>query len=371
MSFGTIVADCPWQFSNRASRAAAENHYPTMTTREITRLPVEDWAAPNSCLYLWTTDAHLDDAMAVINAWGFAYKMTLVWVKMNGSLQLGLGNYFRHAHELVLFGTRGKPETRDHALPSVFFAPRTKHSAKPEVLQDMAEKLSPGPYLEMFARRQRPGWTAWGNEIPHGAGGNGSANGSETEQENEMAMNPEKRAKLLNEIADSDVTGGGNNLLDGRGRFVVKRFSLEDGYNGGRAVFEFIVVASQKIPVVELKTGKTLDISPNPVASSVSVVNMIEKYKVALGAVKATVLALYNEVPESKEELIEILDELDKNNSAYGMVVDYETFRKITDENKVEIVVPKWSYVEQTKEDIKAMQNWIEALTTGQPAVTA
>lgn len=167
MSFGCVVADPPWRYSNTSSRAAAENHYPTMPTRQIIRLPVEDWVAPDAHLYCWTTDAHLRDAFDVVAAWGFEYKMTLVWVKVGeaGKLQIGLGNYFRHAHELCLFGTRGKAPALVHDLPSVFWAPRGRHSAKPQILQDWAEKLSPGPYLEVFARSQRPSWAVWGNEV--------------------------------------------------------------------------------------------------------------------------------------------------------------------------------------------------------------
>lgn len=184
--YGTILADPPWQFNNRASRAAAENHYGTMTRAELLALPIETIAADSAHLYLWTTDAHIDEALDLFIAWGFTYKQTLVWVKTKSivsviargilqilyvisspwpKLQIGLGNYYRHAHELCLFGTRGKAPARVHNLPSVFFAPRGKHSAKPEILQEWAEMLSPGPRVELFARRPRAGWHVWGNEI--------------------------------------------------------------------------------------------------------------------------------------------------------------------------------------------------------------
>lgn len=168
LKFGTIIADPPWEFENVRTRAAAENHYPTLPTRQIIRLPVEDWAADNSHLYLWVTAAHLKDGLQVMEAWGFDYKQYLTWVKVseNGKLQIGLGNYYRHATEICLFGTRGKAKALVHDLPNVFWAPRSKHSRKPDTIHEWAEKLSPEPRLEMFARRGRLGWASWGNEAP-------------------------------------------------------------------------------------------------------------------------------------------------------------------------------------------------------------
>lgn len=168
LKFGCVVSDPPWSFSNKGTRAAADNHYPTMSLSQVLRIPVDEWVAPDACLFLWVPSAMLADGLRVMDFWGFSQKQTLVWVKSTaeGKLQIGLGNYFRHAHELVLFGTRGRFKALVHNLPTVFWAPRGKHSAKPEALQDMAEKIAPGPYLEMFARRQRPGWHTWGGEVP-------------------------------------------------------------------------------------------------------------------------------------------------------------------------------------------------------------
>ncbi len=111
------------------------------------------------------TDSHLAAGLRVMEQWGFTYKMTIVWLKIkNGKPQIGLGNYFRHAHELCLFGVRGRCPALNHALPSFFWAERREHSEKPEELQNLAQQLSPGPFLEMFARRQRPGWVPYGLE---------------------------------------------------------------------------------------------------------------------------------------------------------------------------------------------------------------
>ena len=173
--FGTVVADPPWKFNNTATRAAAENHYRTLTLEEILSLPVLDRVKDKAHLYLWTTSSHLKDALRVLEVWGFEFKQTLVWVKICGEfgdpiptkpkLRIGLGNWYRQAHELCLFGVRGKAQARFHNLPSVLYAPRQQHSAKPTLLLDCAELLSPGPYLELFARNRRADWTGWGNGL--------------------------------------------------------------------------------------------------------------------------------------------------------------------------------------------------------------
>jgi N6-adenosine-specific RNA methylase IME4 len=186
--FGTVLADPPWEFENRGTRAAAEDHYSTMSAVEIAALPVQRSCAPSAHLYLWTTDTHLLDGSAalVCRAWGFVPKLTIPWVKTKAGvvviddvphvaldpdrvdprLQIGLGNYFRHAHELVVFAVRGRAPAAVHNLPTVLFAPRGQHSRKPDRLYNWGEQLSPGPRLELFARRARAGWSAWGLEAP-------------------------------------------------------------------------------------------------------------------------------------------------------------------------------------------------------------
>jgi N6-adenosine-specific RNA methylase IME4 len=159
-SFRVIVADPPWQYDNKATRGAAEDHYSTMTIAELCTLDVEDRAAPDAHLYLWTTNGFLREAFTVMEAWGFTYKTCLTWVKP----QLGIGNYFRGSSEHVLFGLRGKLPMTDKNQPTWFKASRTRHSAKPDSFYDLVEKVSPGPYLEMFSRRRRFGWEGWGHE---------------------------------------------------------------------------------------------------------------------------------------------------------------------------------------------------------------
>jgi N6-adenosine-specific RNA methylase IME4 len=161
--YQTIVVDPPWQYDNRGTRGAAADHYPTMTLQELAELEVP--ADGDAHLYLWTTSAFLPDSFDLIDAWGFTYKTCLVWVKP----QMGMGNYFRSSHELVLFGIRGKPKFKRKDARSWFEAPRGKHSAKPDVFYELVESCSPGPYLDMFNRDgdklfRRKGWDGWGLE---------------------------------------------------------------------------------------------------------------------------------------------------------------------------------------------------------------
>lgn len=159
--FGTIYADPPWQYGNQGTRASTGNHYDGMTVEEIAALPVARLAADNAHLHLWTTNAFLFDCKAIMEAWGFEYKSILVWIKP----QMGLGNYWRVSHEILLLGVRGDCPFRDRGQVSWVVEDRTKHSAKPEAVRRKIEAVSPGPYLEMFGRRVAPNWTVWGNQI--------------------------------------------------------------------------------------------------------------------------------------------------------------------------------------------------------------
>ena len=185
-TFSTIVADPPWRYGNTSTRAAAQDHYDTLSIAELCGeelLPdgtnlAKDVVLPKSAerahLYLWSTSSHLPDAFKVMEAWGFTYKTYLVWVKP----QMGMGNYFRVSTEIVLFGVKGEMRTQDMGIMNYFTVPRGKHSAKPAAFYDLVAKASPGPYLEMFARcgaaDQLPGtcqcskclrsWTVWGNQ---------------------------------------------------------------------------------------------------------------------------------------------------------------------------------------------------------------
>ncbi len=164
-TFATIYADPPWKYDNQATRAATDNHYPTMTVDDLCELPIEKLAAPNGHLHLWTTNAFQFEAKQVMEAWGFEYKSTFVWVKP----QMGIGNYWRVAHEYLLLGVRGSCTFMDKSLKSWAEIERTEHSAKPEAVREMIERASPAPRLELFARQPVDGWTVWGNQIEQGA----------------------------------------------------------------------------------------------------------------------------------------------------------------------------------------------------------
>ena len=172
--FGAILADPPWQFQNRTGKVAPEhkrlNRYNTLTLNEIKQLPVVDAAAEVSHLYLWVPNALLPDGLAVMAAWGFQYKSNLVWHKIRkdgGSDGRGVGFYFRNVTELILFGIRGKnARTLAPGRSQVnFLATRKReHSRKPDEQYKLIESCSPGPFLELFARGERPGWVTWGNQ---------------------------------------------------------------------------------------------------------------------------------------------------------------------------------------------------------------
>ena len=142
-----------------------------MSLDELKDLAVADVAADNAHMYLWTTNAFLVEAHELMAAWGFQQKTVLTWVKMRGDgsgASARMGYYFRGATEHVLFGVRGKLRltTGTAVVPNVLFTPRVlKHSLKPNQFFDLVEEVSPGPYLEMFARQERPGWSHWGNEM--------------------------------------------------------------------------------------------------------------------------------------------------------------------------------------------------------------
>ena len=159
--FGTIYADPPWAYENQATRAATGNHYPTMTPAEIAALPIAQLAADQAHLHLWTTHSFVYETKEIIEAWGFTYKSQLVWIKP----QIGLGNYWRTAHETLILGVKGNVSFADHSFRSWIQAERTQHSEKPQHIRGMIEKVSPAPRLELFARKAYPGWSAWGNEV--------------------------------------------------------------------------------------------------------------------------------------------------------------------------------------------------------------
>ncbi len=168
--YRTIVADPPWDYSGgfannpKPGNDKKQLPYPSMSIWQIAALPVAGLADKNCRLFLWTTNRYLRDSFMVLDAWGFKYSQTLVWHKTgNPSPFAGTGIAPIHA-EYVLVGKKGAPVALAQLDSSVIAANVGNHSAKPEGFLDWFESVSPGPYLELFARRNRLGWDTWGNE---------------------------------------------------------------------------------------------------------------------------------------------------------------------------------------------------------------
>ena len=182
--YGVIVADPPWKFSDKLTfknqgevRRGADYKYPTLNLHEIKHLHVADLAADNSICALWVPAAFLKVGIDVLEAWGFEYKQLWTWVKTSKrdatKLSFGMGRLARNCHEPILVGTKGKytKHLQNHSQRNVFLAPQASHSQKPETIQDALDLMFPNwNKLELFARRERQGWTCIGNESPYSMG---------------------------------------------------------------------------------------------------------------------------------------------------------------------------------------------------------
>ena len=187
-----IYADPEWQFEPRSRDTgldrAADNHYPTSPTGRIAARPVAGIAAADCVLFLWATAPMLPQALAVLAAWGFAYKSHFIWKKVRpggpqeagsaggatGKRFVGTGYWNRSEHELLLVGTRGSPPcpAPGKQWGSVINAPVGRHSEKPGQFAQLIEAYFPSlPKIELNARAARPGWDAWGDEVGFVEGG--------------------------------------------------------------------------------------------------------------------------------------------------------------------------------------------------------
>lgn len=182
--FGCILADPPWAFRTFSGDAvpqrAGEQHYPTLDLATLKLLPVEDRAAKDCLMIMWVVGAMLPQALALGEAWGFRFVTDGLWwlkQKMVDADQRdlftgdipdpvrGLGYWFRKQGEMSLVFSRGNPKRCDAGVPGVIVEPRREHSRKPDCQYQRIEALVGGPYLELFARTQRPGWSSWGNQV--------------------------------------------------------------------------------------------------------------------------------------------------------------------------------------------------------------
>lgn len=196
--YHTIVADPPWPMpdTGRTARGASDSKgvytakggrevdgawwgrhrggtvalpYDRMTLEQITELPVGEWADKDAHLYVWTTNRFLEDTYRIVRAWGFRTPgQLLTWCKT--PMGIGFGGAFTTTTEFVLFVRRGslphlqRLDTTWWHWSRVYEGGHIKHSAKPDAFLDKVEEASPGPYLELFARRDRLGWDTWGDE---------------------------------------------------------------------------------------------------------------------------------------------------------------------------------------------------------------
>jgi len=177
--FGAILADPPWQFKTLWNTATGPGNrnadYQTMDIPELCALPVRELAAPDCALFIWGIWILMPRLFEVIEAWGFEYKTCAFdWMKAHAGqiemfredsdVQMGLGYWTRANTEPCLLATRGKPKRLNADVRQGIISPRRQHSRKPDIVHNRIERLVAGPYLELFARQSRPGWTTWGNQ---------------------------------------------------------------------------------------------------------------------------------------------------------------------------------------------------------------
>ena len=164
-TYPVIYADPPWLYEHSISDSRAiENQYPTMPLDDICALPISEIMADDCVLFLWATSPKLEEAMRVLNEWGFSYRTCMIWDKQ----KIGMGYYARQQHEILLIATKGNPPAPapENRPPSVISTPRGEHSAKPEEFYGIIERMYPGlPMVELFCRTPRENWANWGNEV--------------------------------------------------------------------------------------------------------------------------------------------------------------------------------------------------------------
>lgn len=177
--YGAILADPPWGFQcwdgkdKRVASRGSVTPYDTMDMEAIAKLPVADLAADNCALFMWCVWPTINEAFGILDAWGFKYKTcAFLWLKadqyrlfaLEEDVYMGLGYWTRANSEPCLLATRGKPKRLSAGVRQGIIEPRRQHSRKPDCVHDRIQELVTGPYLELFARQQRPGWTVWGNQ---------------------------------------------------------------------------------------------------------------------------------------------------------------------------------------------------------------
>lgn len=169
--FGVIYADPPWSYemySEKGHGKSPRAHYECMSEQDLAAMrdDILFAAGPDCVLFMWAVWPKLIDAMTLMNEWGFIYKTGGAWHKktVNDKTAFGTGYIMRSACEPFLIGTIGSPNIKNRSTRNLIEAATREHSRKPEEATKIIEELFDGPYLELFAREQKPGWESWGNE---------------------------------------------------------------------------------------------------------------------------------------------------------------------------------------------------------------
>lgn len=166
--YNVIYADPPWDIGSMVLdkwESPLEDKYPTMTEKELMALDIPSLSADDCACFMWTTLSTLQEALRLLEHWGFKYHITLTWDKGGG----WSANGFHRRSELVLFGYKGKLSSvikqEGEYIPTIFSEPKSEHSAKPQVMYEYLENRTRGKKIELFARNKREGWDVWGNEV--------------------------------------------------------------------------------------------------------------------------------------------------------------------------------------------------------------
>ena len=173
--YNLIYLDPPWRYNSRNNKntrfgGGAEAHYPLMSMEEIKELPIQDIAADNCAMFLWTTFPYLDKQIKLFEHWGFIYKtLGFSWIKLNTKNKkpfFGVGYYAKSNCEVCLMGIKGRMKPVSNKVSSVVLSPRERHSKKPDVVRErIVELFGDVPRIELFARQRVEGWDCWGLDI--------------------------------------------------------------------------------------------------------------------------------------------------------------------------------------------------------------
>ena len=168
--YKVIYADPPWRYEfSRSEVRSIEAHYPTMDLEDIKKLPIRQIADKNCALLMWITWPKMEEAVSVVNAWGFKYRsVAFVWIKTNpnGGYFWGMGNWTRANSEVCIIATKGRPKRLKADIHQLVFAPIAEHSKKPDIVRrKIVELLGDVPRIELFARQKAYGWDVWGNQV--------------------------------------------------------------------------------------------------------------------------------------------------------------------------------------------------------------